>query len=110
MVQPTENREALIHRASEQGAIARTVENGRFCTSNESGVNGNSSTPLCRDFSEPRDSRNSRLQAVLPRSREDRTSDRNQSVQIFRNFGDRNASTVTTTRKFEVLGVKITGN
>ena len=44
------------------------------------------------------------------RSRQDRASDRNWSIRICRSSGFWSASTVTTTRKFEVLGAYITRN
>ena len=43
MLKLTANRETLIHRASEQGAFARTVEIGQFKITKESAVDGNSS-------------------------------------------------------------------
>ena len=50
----TENREKLIHRASEKADFARTVEIGQVYTTSKSDVDGNSSTPSCREYSDPR--------------------------------------------------------
>ena len=63
--QPTENRETLIRRGSEQAAFARMVEKGQLCITSESVKDGNGSTTLCREYSEPRKSQTSRLQASL---------------------------------------------
>ena len=65
VVQLTENGETLIQRASEQTAFARTVNVGQFCVSIESVMDGNSSASLCREYAEPKNSQNSRLQSVL---------------------------------------------
>ena len=62
---PKENHETMIRKASEQAVFARAVENGQFYITNEFVMNGNSCTPLCREYSEPRNSQSSRLQAVL---------------------------------------------
>ena len=61
----TENRETLIHRASELAAFSRKVENGQLFVTNESVTDGNSSAPSCRECSGPRSSQNPRLQAIL---------------------------------------------
>ena len=55
----------LSRSSSEQAAFAGTVENAQFYIANESGVFGNSSTPFCREHSEPRNSQRLRLQSVL---------------------------------------------
>ena len=62
---PTENHETMIRKASEQAVFARAVENGQFYITVEFVTNGNSCTPLCREYSEPRNSQSSRLHAVL---------------------------------------------
>ena len=64
MLKLTANREPLTHKASEQAQFARTVDIRQFYITNDSVVDGNSSTPLCTEFSELRNSRNSRLQAI----------------------------------------------
>ena len=61
----TENHETLIRRASEQAADARSVESGQLDITNDSVMDGNSSAPLCREYSEPRWSQNAREQTVL---------------------------------------------
>ena len=111
MLQPTENRETLIHRASERAAFARTVENGQFYITNESVMDGNSSIPSCTEHSEPRNSQILRLQAILDdHVKIGPVTGIEVFNQICRNFGCRSTSTITTTRKFEVLGAKITRN
>ena len=54
LLQLTENLETLIRRASEQTAFARTAEHGQVHITNESVMDGNSSTPLRRESSESR--------------------------------------------------------
>ena len=49
---------------SESWRTGRTVDNGQSYTTNESVVDGNSSTPLCRECSEPKNSLVVRVQAV----------------------------------------------
>ena len=63
--QLTENRETLSRRPSEHEAFARTVENAQFSITNESVMEGNSSAPLCREYSEPKNSQHSRSVAIL---------------------------------------------
>ena len=46
----TENREALIHRASDQAEFARKVELGQFCITDETAMYGHRSTVLCREY------------------------------------------------------------
>ena len=85
MLKLTENREALMHRVSEQAAFARTVEIGQFHTRNESGMDGNSSALSCREYSGegiPQE-----ITSNSQRTREDRDADRNRSFRICRNFG-----------------------
>ena len=53
MLKLTANLETLIPRASEQAEFSRTLEIGHFIT-NESVIDGNSSTLFCREYSEPR--------------------------------------------------------
>ena len=65
MLKLTANRETLVRRTSEQAVFAGTVDIGQFFITNDSVVDGNSSTLLCREFSEPRNSQTSRFQAVL---------------------------------------------
>ena len=65
LLQLTENLETLIRRASEQTAFARTVEHGQVYITNESVMDGNSSTPLYIESSESRNPQCSRLQGVL---------------------------------------------
>ena len=65
MLKLTANRETLMHRASEEAAFAWTVAIGQFYITNESVMDGCSSTPLFTEFSEPRNSQNSRGQAIL---------------------------------------------
>ena len=65
MLQLTENRETLIRETSEHAAFARTVEIGQFYIANETVVDANSSTLICRECSEPLNSQGSRLQSVL---------------------------------------------
>ena len=65
MLQLTENHETLIRRASEQAEFARTMEIGQFHITNESVTDGNGSCPLCREDSDPRNSRYSRCLAIL---------------------------------------------
>ena len=79
---PKENHETMIRKASEQAVLARAVENGQFYITNEFVMNGNSCTPLCREYSEPRNSQSSRLQAVLTNHCKDWTSGQNWSNQI----------------------------
>ena len=64
-VQLTEKHETMIRKASDQAAFARTVENVQFHITNESAMDGNSSTPSCREGVEPKNSQRTRLQAVL---------------------------------------------
>ena len=59
-------------------------------------------TQVSKDFSKVKITSNSW------QSRQERASDRNRSIRICWNFGHRSASTVTTTRKFEVLGAYFT--
>ena len=61
-------------------------------------------TQVSKDFSKVKITSNSW------QSRQERASDMNRSIRICWNFGHRSASTVSTTRKFEVLGAKITRN
>ena len=57
LLQLTENHEKLIHKASERAEFARTVENRQFYITNESFVmDENSSTLLCREYSDQRNS------------------------------------------------------
>ena len=58
MLKLTANRETLIRRASEQAEFARTVHIGQLYITNESVMDG-------KQYSGPRDSRNSRRQAIL---------------------------------------------
>ena len=51
----TANLEMLMHRASEQADLARTVEFGQCYVTKDSVMDGNSSTPFCRVwYSKPR--------------------------------------------------------
>ena len=61
MLQLTENHEMLIRRATEQAEFARTMEIGLFFVTNVSVTDGNGSSPLCREDSDPRNSRYSRF-------------------------------------------------
>ena len=63
--------ETLIQRASEQAAHASTVVILQFFFANESVVDGDSATLLCRECSEPRNSQSSRLPEVFQRSSQD---------------------------------------
>ena len=110
MLQLTENRETVIRKAFEQASFARAVENRQFYNTNESVMDGNSSTLLCRENSEPINSQSSRLQAVVTDHVKIGAVTGHESIQICRNFGDWSTSTVTTTRKFDVLGANITRN
>ena len=65
MLQLTENHETLIRRTSEQAEFARTMEIGLFYITNETVADGNGSSPLSREDSEPRNSRYSRFLAIL---------------------------------------------
>ena len=65
MLQLTEKHETLIRRTSKQAEFARTMEIGQFYITNESVTDGNGSSPLCREDSEPRNSRYSRFFAFL---------------------------------------------
>ena len=65
LVQLTENHETMIRKASEQRASARTMVNGHFYSTNESVRDGNSISPLCTEYSEPRNSLCSRINAAL---------------------------------------------
>ena len=65
MLKLTANRETLIHRASDQAEFSRTVDIEQFFITNDSVVDGNSTTPRCSEYSEPRISQNSRLRAML---------------------------------------------
>ena len=107
MLHLTENREMLIRRASEQEAFARTVEHRQLYITNESAMIGNSSTLLRRNNSQPRNSQNSRLQAVLDKI------GRVTGIDVFKSAGrlmTEIQSTVSTTGKSEVLGADITRN
>ena len=53
MQQLTANRETLIRRASEQASFARTLENGQFYITNQAVLEGNSSTLLCTEHTDP---------------------------------------------------------
>ena len=65
LLQYMENRETMVRKVSEQAAYAKTVENGPLYKPNDSVMERNSSTLLCRDHPEQRNSQSSRLQAVL---------------------------------------------
>ena len=54
-----EKRETLLHTASETAEFARTGETGQLNTTNESGMDEHSSSPPCREYSDPWNSRNS---------------------------------------------------
>ena len=56
MLNLTANRETPIHRASEQAEFIRMVVIWHFFFTHESVMDGNSSTFLCREYSEPRNS------------------------------------------------------
>ena len=61
-------------------------------------------TQVSKDFSKVK------ITSISWQSRQERARDRNRSSRICWNFGHRSASTVTTTRKFEVLGAYIARN
>ena len=61
-------------------------------------------TQVSKEFSKVK------IKNISWQSRQERASDRNRSIRVCWNFGHRNASTVTTNRKFEVLGAYITRN
>ena len=67
LLQLAANHETLIRRASEQAACARTVESGQFHITNESVMDGNSSTLFFFAKKTPGHGmlKNSRLQAIL---------------------------------------------
>ena len=108
VLQITKNPETLFRRASEHAEFARTVEIGQSYITNESVMDGNSCTLLCREYSERQGILE--IQDCKQFSTITRASNRNRSVRVCRNFGYRSASTVTTARKFEVLGAYITRN
>ena len=113
MLKLTANREPLTHKASEQAQFARTVDirqcyitndsvvdgnsSTPLCTeySNDFVVDGNCSTPLCTEYSELRNSQNSRLQAISNHMKIGPTSEIEYSN--LQGSGHRSASTVTTT-------------
>ena len=49
VLQHTQHHETLIRRASEQAVFATTVEKGQIYITNDSVMDGNSSTPLWRE-------------------------------------------------------------
>ena len=61
MLKLSVNHETLIHMSSEQAQCARTVDIGQLYITKDSVVDGNSSTLVCREYSEPRNSQHSRL-------------------------------------------------
>ena len=89
------------------GIFARTVENRKFHNTLVSFMEGNGSTPVCREYSEPRNSQCSRIQAILidhvkigPVT----------GIEVFRSAGTlviEVQSTVTITSEKEVLGANI---
>ena len=54
LLQLTENRETRIRRASREASLAIAVENGQLFITSDFVMDGNSSTPSCREHSEPR--------------------------------------------------------
>ena len=95
----TENHETLIRMASEQAAFAIAVENGQFDFTNESVMEGNSSTSLCRSYAEPRNSLSLRLQTVLIDHVKIEPLTGIVVFKICKNFRDSSTSAVATTRK-----------
>ena len=67
----TENRETLMHRASEQAAFARTLEKGEFYITNKSVMDGNSSTPFCGECSKLWNSLRIKITSITIMSRSD---------------------------------------
>ena len=88
VAQLTENHETLILKASEQAAFAKTVENDNSTSpTNESDKDRNSSSPLCREYSEPKKFSKFELVSSSFRSCQDWTIDWSRSIQICKNFG-----------------------
>ena len=104
-----ENRETLIHRASEQ-EFARTVEIAESYITKESVYGWKQFDSHMQRMLKALEFSKFKISSNSERSREDRVSDRNRSVRICRNFGNRSTRTVTTSRKFEVVGACLTRN